>query len=139
MKLSDLLDFHARHKLIIMSHNQNYNRELGQLLAVARKDNVDEVADQYIVKLMRTLKIPATRGNHVNVLQHIQGYLKKPLDKDDKLELTETVEKYRLGQLPLIVPITLLNHFFRKHPDEYISNSWYMNPYPEEMSLQNHI
>jgi uncharacterized protein YbgA (DUF1722 family) len=49
------------------------------------------------------------------------------------------VEKYRLGQLPLIVPITLLNHFFRKHPDEYIANSWYMNPYPEEMSLQNHI
>jgi uncharacterized protein YbgA (DUF1722 family)/uncharacterized protein YbbK (DUF523 family) len=139
MKLSDLLDFHARHKLIIMSHNQNYNRELGQLLAGARKDNVDEVAEQYIVKLMRTLKIPATRGNHVNVLQHIQGYLKKPLDKDDKLELTETVRKYRLGQLPLIVPITLLNHFFRKHPDEYISNSWYMNPYPEEMSLQNHI
>ena len=122
-----------------MSHNQNRNRELGQLLAAARKDNVLEVAEEYLLKLMRALKIPATRGNHVNTLQHIQGYLKKPLGADDKLELTETVEKYRLGQLPLIVPITLLNHFFRKHPDEYISNSWYMNPYPEEMSLQNHI
>lgn len=139
MKLNDLLQFHARHKLIIMSHNQNYNRDLGKLLAAARKDNVEEVAEEYLLKLMLTLKIPATRGNHVNVLQHIQGYLKKPLDKDDKFELTETVEKYRLGQLPLIVPITLLNHFFRKHPDEYIANSWYMNPYPEEMSLQNHI
>jgi uncharacterized protein YbgA (DUF1722 family)/uncharacterized protein YbbK (DUF523 family) len=139
MTLNDLLNFHARHKLIVMSHNQNRNRELGQLLAAARKDNVLEVAEEYLLKLMRALKIPATRGNHVNTLQHIQGYLKKPLGADDKLELTETVEKYRLGQLPLIVPITLLNHFFRKHPDEYISNSWYMNPYPEEMSLQNHI
>lgn len=139
MKLNDLLNFHAQHKLIIMSHNQNNNRELGQLLAAARKDNVLEVAEEYLLKLMRTLKIPATRGNHVNVLQHIQGYLKKPLDAEDRLELTETVEKYRVGQLPLIVPITLLNHFFRKHPDEYIANSWYMNPYPEEMSLQNHI
>jgi uncharacterized protein YbgA (DUF1722 family) len=108
-------------------------------LATARKDNVAEIADKYLRQLMHTLKIPATRGNHVNVLQHIQGYLKKPLDKEDKLELVETVEKYRLGLLPLIVPITLLNHFFRKHPDEYISNSWYMNPYPEEMSLQNYI
>ena len=139
MTLNGLLTFHARHKLIIMSHNQSYNRELGQMLAAVRKDNVGDVVDEYLLKLMRTLKIPATRGNHVNVLQHIQGYLKKPLDADDKLELTVTVEKYRLGQLPLIVPITLLNHFFRKHPDEYIANSWYMNPYPEEMSLQNHI
>ena len=139
MTLNDLLSFHARHKLIVMSHNQNRNRELGQLLAAARKDNVLEVAEEYLLKLMRTLKIPATRGNHVNTLQHIQGYLKKPLAADDKFELTETVEKYRLGQLPLIVPITLLNHFFRKHPDEYIANSWYMNPYPIDLSLQNHI
>lgn len=139
LTLNELLKFHARHKLIVMSHNQNRNRELGQLLAAARKDNVAEVAEEYLLKLMAALKIPATRGNHVNTLQHIQGYLKKPLDKDDKSELTETLEKYRLGQLPLIVPITLLNHFFRKHPDEYIANSWYMNPYPGEMSLQNHI
>ena len=139
LTLNELLKFHARHKLIVMSHNQNRYRELGKLLAAARKDNVEEVAAEYLLKLMSALKIPATRGNHVNVLQHIQGYLKKPLDKEDKLELTETVNKYRLGQLPLIVPITLLNHFFRKHPDEYIANSWYMNPYPEEMSLQNHI
>jgi len=41
--------------------------------------------------------------------------------------------------LPLIVPITLLNHFFRKHPNDYISNSWYMNPYPAELCLQNQI
>ena len=139
MTLNDLLNFHARHKLIVMSHNQNRNRKLGQVLAAARKDNVLEVAEEYLLKVMRALQIPATRGNHVNTLQHIQGYLKKPLGADDKLELTETVEKYRLGQLPLIVPITLLNHFFRKHPDEYIANSWYMNPCPEEMSLQNHI
>lgn len=80
MTFSDLLKFHARHKLIIMSHNQNRYRELGQLLAAARKDNALEVAEEYLLKLMRALKIPATRGNHVNVLQHIQGYLKKPLD-----------------------------------------------------------
>ncbi|MEX0963686.1 MAG: DUF523 and DUF1722 domain-containing protein [Pseudohongiellaceae bacterium] len=139
VKLRDLLEFHARHKLIIMSHDQNRYRELGRLLAAAGKSDAADVADTYLPGLMATLKIPATRGNHVNVLQHIQGYLKKPLDKEDKLELTETVEKYRLGLLPLIVPITLLNHFFRKYPDEYITNSWYMHPYPEEMSLQNHI
>lgn len=139
MKLQGLLDFHARHKLIIMSHHQDSYRELGRLLAGADKGNVVELAQEYLFKLMQALKIPATRKNHVNVLQHIQGYLKNLLDAEDKAELTETVEKYRLGQLPLIVPITLLNHFFRKHPNAYIASSWYMRPYPEEMSLQNHI
>lgn len=139
LTLKALLDFHARHKLIIMSHDQNRYRELGRLLAATTKGEVAEVADEYLLDLMKALKVPATRGNHVNVLQHIQGYLKKPLDSGDKLELVETIEKYRLGQLPLIVPITLLNHFFRKHPDPYIANSWYMHPYPAEMSLQNHI
>lgn len=139
LTLNALLDFHARHKLILMSHDQNRYRELGRLLAGTNKNEVDAVAGDYLLGLMAALKVPATRGNHVNVLQHIQGYLKKPLDKDDKAELTSSIEKYRLGQLPLIVPITLLNHFFRKHPDPYIADSWYMHPYPAEMSLQNHI
>ncbi|HCL73898.1 MAG TPA: hypothetical protein DIC58_13770, partial [Gammaproteobacteria bacterium] len=85
------------------------------------------------------LKIRATRKNHVNVLQHIQGYLKNYLDKEDKQEMIQTIENYRTGMVPLIVPITLLNHFFRKHPNDYIENSWYMRPYPAELSLQNTI
>lgn len=88
---------------------------------------------------MQALKIPATRGNHVNVLQHIQGYLKTDLDADDKQELVQAITSYRHGLLPLIVPITLLNHYFRKFPSSYIANSWYMKPYPAELRLQNEI
>jgi uncharacterized protein YbgA (DUF1722 family) len=35
------------------------------------------------------------------------------------------------------VPITLLRHHFRKFPDEYIDQSWYMRPHPQEMMLHN--
>ena len=133
-----LAQFHARHKLIIMSHNQNAVRELGKLIASGDQD-VQQVAEKYLNGLMTWLKVPATRGNQVNVLQHIQGYLKRNLDAADKAELSEVIEKYRLGELPLIVPITLLKHHFRKSPDEYIDNSCYMNPYPAELCLLNHI
>ena len=139
MTVGGLVDFHARHKLILMSHCQKTYRELGPLVASARKDNVDEVAGQYIAKLMPALRKRASRGNHVNVMQHIQGYLKEQLDADDKAELVESIERYHRGELPLIVPITLLNHHFRRNPDPYIERSWYMNPYPAEMSLQNRI
>lgn len=132
-----LTDFHAQHKLIIMSHNQNDVRSLGRLLADINNDNLEQIAEQYLSGLMQSLKVIATRGNHVNVLQHIQGYLKKELDKDDKQEMVETIERYAQGELPLIVPITLLKHHFRKCPDPYIENSYYMNPHPQELSLLN--
>lgn len=130
-----LTTFHARHKLIIMSH-ADY-RDLGQLLATVSKKNVESIAEQYITQLMAILKTIAKRANHVNVLQHIQGYLKKELSPDDKAELCELIERYRDGEIPLIVPLTLLKHHFRKYPDAYIDESYYMSPYPQELRLIN--
>ncbi len=134
---SGLTNFHARHKLIIMSH-EDY-RDLGQLLAGLTKSSLEQVAEQYILQLMITLKKPATRKNHVNVLQHIQGYLKKDLSADNKVELCEVIERYRNGYIPLIVPLTLLKHHFRKTPDPYIEDSYYMSPYPQELQLINQL
>lgn len=134
-----LMRFHGRHKLIAMSHEQNRARELGRLVAEARADNIEEIAQRYITDLMACLKIVATRGNHVNVLQHIQGYLKRSIDSDDKRELVETIENYRLGSVPLIVPLTLLRHHFRKQPDPFIDESFYMTTHPGELSLLNEI
>jgi len=134
---NSLTNFHARHKLIIMSH-EDY-RDLGQLLELLNKVNLVQVAEQYILQLMNTLKKPATRKNHVNVLQHIQGYLKKALSADDKAELCEVIERYRNGYVPLIVPLTLLKHHFRKSPDPYIEESYYISPYPQELQLINQL
>ena len=131
--------FHARHKLIAMSHDQNDARGLGRLAASATQVNLTEVTQCYGLDLMACLKKTASRGNHVNVLQHVQGYLKTDLNADDKAELVETIERYRQGLLPLIVPITLFRHFFRKAPDPFIQRSYYMSPYPEELTILNEI
>jgi uncharacterized protein YbgA (DUF1722 family) len=114
-------------------------RGMGQLLAGLTKDNLLQVADQYILQLMNTLKKVVSRSNHVNVLQHIQGYLKKELAADDKKELCEIIERYRRGEVPLIVPLTILKHHFRKSPDSYIEESYYMSPYPQELQLINQL
>ena len=136
---ASLTEFHARHKLILYSHNQQLGRQLGRELAVARNQPIADYAQAYIAQMMDILKIPAKRSNHVNVLEHIRGYLKHELDKSDKQELSESIENYRLGLLPLIVPITLLRHHFRHHPDAYIEQSWYMQPHPDELMLLNSL
>jgi uncharacterized protein YbgA (DUF1722 family)/uncharacterized protein YbbK (DUF523 family) len=137
LTLRKLTEFHARHKLIFMSHDQNRSRELGKIAASANTDNLKPVSKAYITLAMETLKKMATRKNHVNVLQHIQGYLKRQLDTDDKQELLEVISRYHQGDVPLIVPLTLFSHHFRKSPNEYIEQSWYMRPYPAELKLRN--
>lgn len=136
---ANLTEFHGQHKLILFSHNQDLARKLGKELSESGQQDITEYAQHYISELMNILKIQATRKNHVNVLQHIQGYLKRELDKSDKEELSQLIEAYRLGQVPLIVPITILRHHFRKAPNEYINNSYYMKPHPKELMLLNAI
>jgi uncharacterized protein YbgA (DUF1722 family)/uncharacterized protein YbbK (DUF523 family) len=137
LSIASLTRFHARHKLILMSHDQDKARELGRKLSEIKSDAIASFALEYEASLMSLLKIKATRKNNVNVLQHIQGYLKNFLDKEDKRELTEVIEQYRLGFLPLIVPITLLKHHFMKHPNDYIGDSYFINPHPKELMLLN--
>lgn len=137
LTIASLTRFHAKHKLILMSHDQDRARELGRKLSEIKSDSISAFSLEYESELMSLLKIKATRKNNVNVLQHIQGYLKNFLDKEDKLELMDVIEQYRLGFLPLIVPITLLKHHFMKHPNDYISDSYYINPHPKELMLLN--
>ena len=66
---------------------------------------------------MTSLKRRVTPQRHANVLQHIMGYLKDRIDGDDRRELVESIESYRRGEVHLIVPITLLRHYFRRNPD----------------------
>lgn len=136
--IANLQAFHAQHKYIFMSHNQLLSRELGASLANA-DESIECLAQKYLSNMMSLLKCIATRKNHVNTLQHLQGYLKHDLDAEDKKELCSLISDYYKGLLPLVVPITLLKHHFRKHPKQYISESFYLQPHPGEMMLLNHI
>ena len=134
-----LIDFHSCHKLLVLSHGVVPYRALGRLVADTGKHDIYKIADDYIQRLMRALKRKATRRSHTNVLQHLQGYLKRALDRSDRQELVEVIDHYRLGRVPLVVPMTLLRHHFRRHPDPYITRQIYLNPHPPELMLRNLI
>ncbi|KZZ60575.1 hypothetical protein A3762_03185 [Oleiphilus sp. HI0125] len=139
LTMKKLLEFHAAYKYSLLAHDQERARALGTMLGGGNKQEVESLSECYFVEMMRILKIRATRKNHVNVLQHLQGFLKNNLDKEDKAELVETIMKYRDGILPLIVPIVLLKHHFRRHPIEWIDNCMYLNAHPGELMLFNSL
>ena len=46
-------------------------------------------------------------------------------------------EAYRQRQLPLVTPVTLLRHHLRVHPQNYISEQHYLEPFPEQLALRS--
>lgn len=135
---ADLVAFHTTHKLLIMSHSPAHLKQLGQLAAAGRQP-IAERYQQYITLFMEALRLRATTRKQTNVLQHIMGYFKKQLTADQKQELLEVIENYRLGLLPLIVPLTLLKHYVRLYREPYLQQQVYLNPHPLELMLRNHV
>ena len=134
-----LLEFHAGHKYLLMSHSTVVYKQLGQLLSDLTGSSLADIADSYIARLMQTLSKPATRKRHTNVLQHLLGYLKHDLDSAHRADLHETIDAYRRGEFPLVVPIRLLQHHFRMHPHPYIKKQVYLKPHPQALLLRNNL
>ena len=138
--LSSLMDFQADFKMTLMAHSPAGQRELGRMVAEGHDRPLDQLLEEYGQKLMEVLSQIATPKSHTNVLQHLMGFLKSALDRGDKAELVDIIHEYRLGRLPLIVPITLLKHHFRRHETpEWLGRQVYLNPYPSELMLRNQI
>jgi uncharacterized protein YbgA (DUF1722 family) len=133
-----LVDFHARHKLLLLSHSPELYREMGKLVAGAGKRPAGELGEGYQLLLMKALRLHASLRKQVNVLHHLLGYFKRQLSADEKQEALELIEHYRLGHVPLIVPVTLINHYVRKYAQPYLQQQVYLNPHPLELQLRNH-
>jgi uncharacterized protein YbgA (DUF1722 family)/uncharacterized protein YbbK (DUF523 family) len=134
-----LVRFHTAHKLTLMAHSPRAYQALGQFVAGAKQATRRAVEHGYTEGFMRALEAMATPPRHTNVLQHMAGYFKKILDDTSKAELRTTIDDYRRGLVPLIVPITLIRHHVRHHDVAYLAGQVYLEPHPKELMLRNHV
>lgn len=135
-----LLNFHTEHKYALMSRSQQSYKKLGQLIASIGCDKArfQELVGQYISQLMVAMGQPASRNQHVNVLLHLMGYLKRELSTEEKAELLQDINHYRKGSVPLSVPMMKLKHHLNCYPNTYLDRQRYFSPYLEPRSLSNH-
>jgi uncharacterized protein YbgA (DUF1722 family) len=136
--LGNLVVFHTQHKLLALSHSEKHYRAMGKLVAGGKKLALSELYAKYETLLMEALKLRTTVKKNANVLQHLMGYFKEQLSKDEKQELLEILDEYRKEYIPLVVPITLINHYVRKYKEDYLGQQVYLNPHPIALQLRNH-
>lgn len=134
--VSNLIKFHSRNKFLILAYKQDIYRQLGRVVAHASKGDLQTVLSEYLSLMMLALSRTPSRKKHTNVLMHFQGFFKKHLTKEEKHELAENIEFYRMGLMPLLAPLTLLKHHLKKHPNEYLEQQSFFRPFPLELGIQ---
>ncbi|MBZ0114026.1 MAG: DUF523 and DUF1722 domain-containing protein [Thermoanaerobaculia bacterium] len=135
-----LVQFHTAHKFTLMAHSPTLQVELGRLVANVGKHPLEQVLADYAPLFMTAMTKVVTAKRHTNVLQHVQGFFKGSLTREDTEELSEVIEEYRLGRVPIVVPLTLFRHHLRRHETpEWLHQQTYLKPYPSELMLRNHV
>ena len=130
---------HAAHEMTLLAHAPAVYAELGRVVAAARSTPRDTLREQYESRFMRALAVVATTRRHTNVLRHMAGHLKTFLGNAARQELLESIDEYRRGLLPLLVPLTLIRHQVRTHGVACLANQTYLDPHPRELMLRNHV
>jgi uncharacterized protein YbgA (DUF1722 family)/uncharacterized protein YbbK (DUF523 family) len=134
-----LVHFHTAHKLLLMAHSPEAYAELGRLVADAKDVGRSELRERYESDFMSVLQKLATPARHTNVLHHMMGYLREHLDQVSRAELLQQIEDYRLGLVPLVVPLTLIRHHVNHFGIAYLQGQVYLEPHPKELMLRNHV
>jgi uncharacterized protein YbgA (DUF1722 family)/uncharacterized protein YbbK (DUF523 family) len=137
--VGDVVAFHTREKLLLRAHDERGYRELGKLVAGAKSVPRAAFAGDYADRFMEIMKRPATVAKHVNVLQHMLAFLRWQDDDVGRAEMHTAIADYRAGLVPLVVPVTLIQHLARRHDQQILLDSSYLSPHPKELMLRNHV
>ncbi|NPV59262.1 MAG: DUF1722 domain-containing protein [Actinobacteria bacterium] len=131
----ELVDFHASHKLLLMSYNQAALKRMGSLVANREGRSPEELARAYREELERALaKIPRLTSN-INVLMHALGYFSKELGAREKAYFLDALERYRQGHIPLSALTSVVVSWMARFERPYLEQQAFFRPYPEELSF----
>ena len=134
-----LVAFHEAHKMLLLAHDESTYRRLGRLVGSFGQIPDEEIYRDYAPLFAAAFAKRATVARHVNVLEHLFGYLKRRITPVEKRQIAAAIADYRAGHVPLVVPISLLRFLVASHAVEYVQGQLYLEPHPRELMLRNHV
>lgn len=133
---SAIVNFHARHKYVLLSHSHTHYAALGKLVSSADQYTHSNLARQYGKGFMDALKVKSTPKKHVKVLQRLAGYLKKYLNAAEQAALEGMITDYHRQLVPRTIPLMRIQDIVRRLPVVSFINQVYLNPHPQELILR---
>ena len=126
-----LMDFHAKHKFLLMAYSPAGQKRLGRLLGAAKQSSWEELTKAYHQEMIASLRVPPNRKRYSNALQHMAGYVKDVISNAGRKELAKAILLYADRRVSLDVPISLLRHHsLNPQAPGYLKQQVYLSPYP---------
>jgi uncharacterized protein YbbK (DUF523 family)/uncharacterized protein YbgA (DUF1722 family) len=134
-----LIRFHSAEKTAVMAHDLQAARRLGRLVAGQWRLEPEQLARTYRALHAGAYARPATPGRQANALMHLAGHLKGALGACDRRELREAIDEYRVGLVPVAVPLALLSRHLRAVGADWARSQTYLQPHPKQLGLRGVI
>ncbi|MBC7187345.1 MAG: DUF523 and DUF1722 domain-containing protein [Calditrichaeota bacterium] len=128
-----LVEFHSRHKLLLMSYSQKHLKEMGRIVANPEGKPVAQLLEQYEHHLHAALARPARSSAVINVLMHALGYFSPQLGAKEKAFFLDTLLKFREERVPLSVPVAVVKSWIARFGQPYLEAQVFFDPYPEAL------
>jgi uncharacterized protein YbbK (DUF523 family)/uncharacterized protein YbgA (DUF1722 family) len=136
---ASLIRFHSAEKAAVLAHDVETAGRLGHLVAGQGRLGPQQLGRSYRELHAAAFARPATPGRQANALMHLAGHLRGDLGSCDRQELREAIEDYRVGLVPVAVPLALLSRHLRAVGTEWARSQTYLRPYPKELGLRGVI
>jgi len=137
--IGGLVEFHRVHKFLLQSKDENLYRQLGNLVGNHEKKEFKEILDAYELLYKTAIAKKSSIGKTRNVLEHMAGFLKNLISKEEKAMLHEQIDDCAAKIVPIIVPLSTLKIFATKYEVKYLLEQTFLNPYPKELALRSSI
>lgn len=130
---------HAQVKLQLDVHDPAVHEQIQQLFKRSAGMSYLALCDEYRSQFMEALREPATVPKHFEVLKGIFTHIKPTVEPPVIKDLARSLQDYRLGIVPLSVPLCLLRHYVRVKDLALLNGQTYLDPEPRELLLRIQI
>jgi len=133
----DVVAFHTREKMALLSRGRPAYEELGRLVAKVSSMAREEFAASYLQLLSEAYRPLPSRGRLLDALQHLAGHFKDDLNPAEKEEFLECMREFQAGRLPLHALARLIRVMAARHGRDWVAEQTLLRPAPNTLGLNN--
>ena len=130
-KIQDLVDFQAMNKYMLMAHNQEELKLLGNMVASHKKIPLHDILDKYEEHLKIALKKEPTIKTHLNVMMHIFGYFSNYFSSSEKDLFYELLRQFTEEQITVGKTLSEIGPLIYRFNNTYLARQTYFLLYAD--------
>lgn len=133
-KIKNLVSFQAMNKYMLMAHDQDELKKLGNIVASNKKNQFSKILLDYEEHLKKSFQSSPTIKKHSNVIMHIFGYFSNSFSQIEKEKFFELLTKFKDEEIQIGEILSEINPIIYRFNNTYLASQTYFllysNPQP---------